>query len=56
MLVVLGEGCEADRSSGCPVALQEELQTLAGISQVTVTDHQGIGALRDKRDIGVNVE
>ena len=56
VLVLLCEGCEADRSCGRPVALQKELQTLTGISQVTVADHQGIGALRNNRDVGVNME
>ena len=56
MLVLLSERCEADRTRGCPVALQKELQALAGISKVTVTDHQRIGTLGNNSDIGVNMD
>ena len=43
-------GREGDGASGSPVALQEQLQTLTGIVQVTISDHQGIGTLRMRRE------
>ena len=54
MLERVGEGgwCEADGASGCPVALQEQLQTLTGIVQITVSDHQGIGTLEVETEGG----
>ena len=52
MLVVMSEGCKADRSRGRPVTLQEQLQTLTGIIQITVPYHQRVRALREREREG----
>lgn len=41
----MSERSQTDRASGGPVALEEKLQALARIIQITISDHQGVGAL-----------